>query len=153
MTAHNLHRYVLITCLLASLAIAVPTVSAHQTAATASTEATGTDAVDEAATHRGKPYQYGATGPDRFDCSGFTQFVFNQGGMSLPRTTSQQYAATTAVDRDAKRAGDLIFPRSNGRITHVGIYAGEDRMWISPKTGDVVKLQTIYTSDYAVRRV
>jgi cell wall-associated NlpC family hydrolase len=113
----------------------------------------GQRAVAEAAKHRGAPYQYGATGPSRFDCSGFTRYVFARFGKSLPHNSAQQYNSVRHIARSAMQVGDLIFISSGGRIGHVGIYAGNGKMWHSPKTGDVVKLATIYTSSYYVGRV
>ena len=110
-------------------------------------------AVRIAGEQKGKPYRYGATGPNSFDCSGFVQYVYRQVGKSLPRTSRQQRAATPHVSRADKQPGDLIFISTRGRVTHVGIYAGDDRFWVAPKAGDVVKLQRIYTSAYTVGRV
>ena len=106
-----------------------------------------------AAEQKGKPYRYGATGPHSFDCSGFVQYVYRQVGKALPRTSRQQRAATPHVSKADKQPGDLIFISSGGRVTHVGIYAGDGRFWVAPKAGDVVKLQRIYTSAYTVGRV
>ncbi|HVF21287.1 MAG TPA: NlpC/P60 family protein, partial [Mycobacteriales bacterium] len=83
--------------------------------------------IAEAARHRGKPYRYGATGPNAFDCSGFTGYVFRTAlGRVLPRTSRDQYAAApTKLPRGSERPGDLIFTYdSSGRIYHVGLYAG-----------------------------
>lgn len=120
----------------------------------ASAAVPGTSVMAEAAKHRGKPYLYGAVGPARFDCSGYVRYVYARMGKKLPRTSRQQYAATRRVAKSDKRVGDLIFTRSrSGRIGHVGIYAGGGRMWASPKSGDVVKLQRIWSSNYAVGRL
>ena len=113
----------------------------------------GQRAIQEAARHRGKPYQWGATGPDRFDCSGFTLYVFSRLGKSLPHNSEQQEAATTPIAISQMRPGDLIFTRTNGRIGHVGIYAGDGMMWHSPKAGDVVKFSAIYTRNITAGRV
>ncbi len=114
----------------------------------------GDKVVAEAARHKGKPYVYGAAGPSRFDCSGFTLYVFSRFGKRLPHNSTQQYNTVSKVARGAKRVGDLVFMRSSsGRITHVGIYAGSGRWWVAPKSGDVVKLQTLYSSNYSVGRV
>jgi cell wall-associated NlpC family hydrolase len=67
----------------------------------------------------------GAT-PDCFDCSGFTTHCFASVGVSLPRTSQQQFGVGTSVDRSNLQPGDLVFFRTNGRsISHVGIYAGD----------------------------
>jgi cell wall-associated NlpC family hydrolase len=114
----------------------------------------GQKVVAEAKTHKGKPYVYGATGPSKFDCSGFTKYVFSRFGKKLPRTAAAQYDATRHIARNAKQAGDLIFMRSSsGSITHVGIYAGSGAWWVAPKAGDRVKLQNLYSSNYSVGRV
>ena len=107
----------------------------------------------EAARHQGKPYVWGATGPGSFDCSGFTGFVYAQFGVQLPRTSADQYAALPKVANSDKQPGDLVFTYDGGgRIYHVGIYAGGNAMWASPKAGDHVRLQTIWTSSYKVAR-
>ena len=120
----------------------------------AASSSLGQQAVSEAARHQGKPYQYGAAGPTRFDCSGLAQFVYGRLGKQLPRTTWAQHAATIPVAKADRAPGDLLFMQSSsGSITHVGIYAGSNRWWVAPKTGDVVKLQTLYSTSYTVGRV
>ncbi|MDQ1630210.1 MAG: peptidoglycan DL-endopeptidase CwlO [Frankiaceae bacterium] len=115
-----------------------------------STGGSNSRAVGIAAAQAGEPYVYGATGPNAFDCSGFTQYVYRQLGKSIPRTASAQAAAAAPVPRSAARPGDLIFIGSPAY--HAGIYAGGNKMWTAPKSGDVVKLQTIWSSNYRVGR-
>ena len=111
-------------------------------------------AVQVAAAQKGEPYRYGAVGPNAFDCSGLVKYSFAQVGRSLPRTSQEMRSATARVSKDAKGLGDLIFIHSSsGRVTHVGVYAGNGSFWVAPKAGDVVKLQRIYTSSYSVGRV
>ncbi|WP_433441696.1 NlpC/P60 family protein [Nonomuraea sp. CA-141351] len=87
----------------------------------------------------GKPYIYGGTGPGGYDCSGLTQASWRAGGVSLPRTTWQQWAwgANRRVSLDDLQPGDLIFSSSLG---HVVIYAGNGDIVHAPQTGDVVKV-------------
>ncbi|MFD9941756.1 NlpC/P60 family protein [Nonomuraea sp. NPDC059023] len=87
----------------------------------------------------GKPYIYGGTGPRGYDCSGFTQASWRAAGVSLPRTTWQQWAwgAKRRVSLDALRPGDLIFSEGLG---HVTIYAGNGNIVHAPQTGDVIKV-------------
>ena len=109
--------------------------------------------VNEAARHRGVPYQYGASGPSRFDCSGYTRYIYLRFHKSLPHNSAQQYATTHHVSKAAMQPGDLLFFRnSSGRISHVALYAGNGNMWHAPHSGTVVKLVKIYSSDYLVGR-
>jgi len=95
-----------------------------------------------AATLVGIPYVYGGTTTAGFDCSGFTQYVFNKAGINLPRTSQAQQRAVTRVSTPQK--GDLVFMGSPAY--HVGIYAGNNKMWDSPHTGAAVSLRTIWSS-------
>jgi cell wall-associated NlpC family hydrolase len=109
--------------------------------------------LNEAARHKGQPYVYGAAGPTRFDCSGFTLYVFKRLGKSLPHNSSMQYSRVRHIAKTSRRVGDLIFYRnSSGRIYHVGIYAGNNRIWHAPHSGSYVKLAPIYSSNYVVGR-
>ncbi|MCU1692357.1 MAG: hypothetical protein JWM64_1448 [Frankiales bacterium] len=112
----------------------------------------GRGALGEAPDHAGKPYAWGATGPDSFDCSGFTQYLFGQQGTQLPRTASDQYSASSKVGHDDKQPGDLIFTYGDEGIFHVGVYAGGNTMWAATKSGDVVREQEMWTSQYHVGR-
>ena len=106
-----------------------------------------------AAAQKGKPYRYGAAGPNAFDCSGFTSYVLKKQGIKLPRTAAQQHSKTKWVSHMKAKVGDLVFFYSGGRVTHVGILAGHLKMWAAPHTGTVVKLQKIYTSHVVYGRV
>lgn len=108
--------------------------------------------VDVAASQAGKPYSYGANGPQQFDCSGFTQFVHRQVGIALPRTTGEQHQAVRSVPNHAKAPGDLVFFHEGGDVYHVGIYAGGDHVWAAPESGDVVRKQEIWTDSYSTGR-
>ncbi len=110
--------------------------------------------INEAAHHRGQPYKYGAAGPTRFDCSGFTLYVFGRFGKRLPHNSAAQYNAVHHVAKSRLAPGDLIFFRnSSGRISHVGIYAGSGKMWHSPHSGSSVRLAAVYSSNYVVGRI
>jgi cell wall-associated NlpC family hydrolase len=95
-----------------------------------------------AASLAGIYYIYGGTTTAGFDCSGFTQYVFNKVGISLPRTAEQQRQATTPVTNP--RPGDLVF--FGIPAYHEGIYAGNGMMWDSPKTGSAIALRAIWSS-------
>lgn len=113
---------------------------------------TGERIVDLAARHAGAPYVYGADGPDQFDCSGLTQYVHARLGIDLPRTSRDQRAALPELPKSEMRPGDLLFFAENGHVYHVGIYAGNGRMWAAPEPGDVVRLQDIWTQSFTVGR-
>lgn len=106
-----------------------------------------------AAAKQGAPYQYGAEGPHRFDCSGLTLYAFKRAGKSLRRTAAQQYNDTTHIRASARRVGDLVFFRNSGGIYHVGIYAGSGRIWHAPRPGTVVRLEKIWSSAIRYGRV
>lgn len=78
----------------------------------------------------GTPYVWGGTTPSGFDCSGFTQFVMKAAGISIPRTTTEQYKVGTYVAKSALQPGDLVFLQNTYRsgISHVGIYIGDGKM-------------------------
>jgi len=101
----------------------------------------GVEALEAARTQLGKAYEWGAEGPDRFDCSGLTSWAFKEAGVTLPRSSSQQARVGRSVSWDDLQAGDLVFYYSP--VSHVGIYAGEGKMIGAPQTGDVVKYQTV----------
>jgi cell wall-associated NlpC family hydrolase len=89
----------------------------------------------------GKPYSWGAAGPNAYDCSGFTMSAFAQVGISLPHSSQAQSGYGTPVSRSELRPGDLVFNFSP--ISHVGIYIGGGRLIAAPSAGDVVKIQSL----------
>jgi cell wall-associated NlpC family hydrolase len=108
---------------------------------------TGPLAVALAWAQLGKPYQWGAAGPDRFDCSGLVQFVYSNLGVALPRVSRRQASTGVHVDRDDLRPGDLVFFSLSGtRINHVGIYAGKDRFIHAPRRYNPVRLDSLNNS-------
>lgn len=116
----------------------------------------GSGVVGIAEKYLGVPYVFGGTDPKRgLDCSGFTQLVYKQMGVNLPRTTYDQVKTGTAVAKlsDAQ-AGDLLFfdagPSGPG---HVGIYLGNNKMIDAPHTGSNVRIETVWNDSLvAIRR-
>ncbi|MBN0044305.1 C40 family peptidase [Streptomyces actuosus] len=90
----------------------------------------------------GKPYVWGATGPDSYDCSGLTQASWKAAGVDLPRTTYDQVNAGTTVPLSQARPGDLVFFYDD--VSHVGIYIGDGMMIHAPKPGAYVREESIY---------
>jgi len=101
----------------------------------------------------GTPYEWGATGPNTFDCSGFVQYVYAHFGVSTGRSTYDQITHGTFVSKENLQAGDLVFFGS-GSPHHVGIYVGNGSYIHAPHTGDVVKVSKLGRDDYmSARRV
>ncbi|WP_033295572.1 C40 family peptidase [Amycolatopsis jejuensis] len=108
-------------------------------------------AIDAALGKLGKPYVWGATGPDSFDCSGLMQWAYRQAGISLPRSSREQSTFGTAVSRSQLQPGDLVFYYSP--VSHVGMYIGDGKMVHAPTSGDVVKISPLQSQYVGARRV
>jgi hypothetical protein len=99
----------------------------------------------------GKPYEWGATGPAAYDCSGLVQWAFRQVGILLPRTTWQQARAGSPVPLSAIEPGDVVVLNSDG--SHEGIYAGNGQVLNAYDYGVGVVLTPLSQFDiYAIRR-
>jgi cell wall-associated NlpC family hydrolase len=109
-------------------------------------------AIAAARTQLGKPYQWGATGPDSFDCSGLTGWAYKQAGLTLPRTSRQQWFAGAHPDLGTMAPGDLLFwgtrPGDPQSIHHVALYLGAGLMLAAPHTGANVQVQPVYLDDF-----
>ena len=106
----------------------------------------GTTALRAALTQRGKPYVWGAAGPDSYDCSGLVMWAFAQEGISLPHYTGSQWNSGMHVSRDDLEPGDLVFFFPD--ISHVGIYLGNGLMVDAPSTGQDVQVQPVFWDAY-----
>jgi cell wall-associated NlpC family hydrolase len=92
----------------------------------------------------GTPYVYGATGPSSFDCSGFTSWAYAQAGVSIPRTSEAQANYGTRIySQSDLQVGDLVF--FFGDLHHVGLYAGNGQVLHAPRTGTVVRYESMST--------
>ncbi|WBB65683.1 C40 family peptidase [Micromonospora sp. WMMD812] len=89
----------------------------------------------------GKPYVWGATGPNSFDCSGLTQYAYKAAGISLTHFTGAQWNEGKAIPRSEARPGDLVFFFSD--LHHVGLYLGNDQMVHAPRAGKPVQVASI----------
>jgi cell wall-associated NlpC family hydrolase len=101
-------------------------------------------AVNAALSQLGKPYVWGATGPNSYDCSGLTQWAYKQAGITIPRVAAAQAGYGTPVSRSQLQPGDLVFFYSP--ISHVGIYLGNNQMVHAPTSGDVVKISPLQSN-------
>ncbi len=104
-------------------------------------------AVRAALSRLGSPYVWGATGPDRFDCSGLTQWAYRQAGVPLSRTTYTQINEGIPVPRSQVRPGDLVFPSTG----HVQLAIGGNRVVEAPHAGATVQISTL-GAHVAIRR-
>ena len=106
----------------------------------------GNAVIEIADNYSGVPYVRGGTTPKGFDCSGYTSYVFAQLGVDLPRTSASQYAWADKVKAEDRQVGDLMFWSDRGGIHHVAIYAGDGKMWDSPRPGRRVGKVNIWGS-------
>ena len=113
---------------------------------TGSAEGRAAIAVQEAYRQLGKPYRWGAEGPDAFDCSGLSKWAWAKAGVSLPHYSRAQYNEGRHVSQSELRPGDLVF--FGNPIHHLGIYVGNGQMIHAPQTGDVVKVSSALRDDY-----
>lgn len=105
-----------------------------------------TTALRSALTQRGKPYLWGAAGPDTFDCSGLVVWAYAQEGLSLPHYTGSLWNSGEHISRDNLEPGDLVFFGTT--IDHVGFYIGNGLMVDAPNSGSVVRVEAVWWNQY-----
>jgi cell wall-associated NlpC family hydrolase len=120
-----------------------PTTAAAPRAAAVPTSDKGAIAVAEARKQLGKPYVYGGSGPDNFDCSGLTAWAWKAAGVRLSHSAYTQYFETTRVPVDAVQPGDLLFFGKDGveSIHHNAIYIGGGDMIEASQTGTPIRIR------------
>lgn len=99
----------------------------------------------------GAKYKMGATGPKKFDCSGFTQYVFREAGVSIPRTAKAQSQLGKEVRLDKVKEGDLVVFKKGRKVQHVGICVEKDQgqIWVIHATSSRgVILENVTASSY-----
>ena len=109
-------------------------------------------AKDIAMRQRGDAYAYGASGPDRFDCSGLVFYSFRRAGFSVPRTSGAQAGFTRRIAKKDMRAGDLMFFYGSGGVYHAAVFLkwsrGHAVMVHSPGSGQRVRVAVPWTSSW-----
>lgn len=121
--------------------------SSSNTQVSAPANTSGSSVLSAAYSKLGTPYVYGATGPNAFDCSGFTQWCYRQAGKSIGRTSGAQGSGGTRISISQAQPGDILW-----KSGHVGIYIGGNTYIHAPHTGDVVKIASgVNRFSYAVR--
>jgi cell wall-associated NlpC family hydrolase len=111
---------------------------------------TAAAAVRAAASQEGKPYRWGAAGPNAYDCSGLTMWAWRHGGVSLPHSSRAQYASLPHVPLSQLAPGDLVF--YGHPIHHVGIYKGGGVMIHAPQTGESVREESVWRNPVGAAR-
>jgi cell wall-associated NlpC family hydrolase len=114
--------------------------------------ARGETIVGTALTLQGIPYRNGGSDPRGFDCSGFTQYVFAQHGVALPRAVEEQYEFGKKVKPRDLESGDLVFFKTVSRgPSHVGIVIGEGQFVHAPSSKGVVRVERL-SAEYWSKR-
>ncbi len=118
----------------------------------------GQQIVNEASKYLGVRYVYGGTSPSGFDCSGLVQYVCRKVGISVNRTSRDQYKNGVAVAKSDLQPGDLVFFSKGSSISHVGIYAGNGQVIHAPSPGQRVSYRSLskmcsYSRYVGARRV
>jgi cell wall-associated NlpC family hydrolase len=104
----------------------------------------------------GVPYRWGGESPRTgFDCSGYIMVVYRLNGLDLPRSSRQQWEIGKQISRRQLQKGDLVFfaTSGGGRISHVGIYTGEDKFLHAPSKGSRIKTSSLSSKYFRSRYV
>jgi peptidoglycan DL-endopeptidase CwlO len=114
---------------------------------------TGADVVADARKYLGVPYVWGGTDPKSgLDCSGLVQRVYKDLGIDLPRVSRDQATAGQPVSgMDQAKPGDLL--AFNSPVSHIAIYIGDGKMIHAPQPGEKVRIQDVYDTPTAIRRI
>lgn len=96
----------------------------------------------------GTAYRYGGSSPAGFDCSGLVQYSYLEAGKTVPRTTSQLWNTAGTVPYDDLQVGDLLFFRFDGKLSHVGIYLGDEEFVHAPSSGRSVSVESLDAEYY-----
>jgi hypothetical protein len=110
--------------------------------------------VETAKSFIGLPYQWGGSSPEEgFDCSGLTMAVYQYNGINMPRSSKEQFMGGTPVERSELEKGDLVFfsIRTDEKVSHVGLYSGDDLFIDAPGTGKTIRVDSLSDPYFAAR--
>jgi len=96
----------------------------------------------------GVTYRYGGASPAGFDCSGLVHYAYREAGRKVPRTTGQLWDSAGTVPYRDLQVGDLLFFRFDGKMSHVGIYVGDEQFVHAPSTGKRVSVDSLDAEFY-----
>ena len=132
----------------------VPGGAAAPSAPSAPPAAAAPTLIDTALSFRGTPYRNGGSDPSGFDCSGFTQWVFAQHGVAIPREVHEQVRVGKKIDLEDVKPGDLVFFHTVSRgASHVGIFVADDQFVHAPSSKGVVRVESINSTYWSPRFV
>jgi len=104
----------------------------------------------------GQKYVWGATGPNKFDCSGFTQWVYREAGINIPRVSRDQARVGEFITYDNLKRGDMVFfdtkKKRTGRVSHVGIYLGNNNFIHASSAGKSVVIYNFNEKTFYKKR-
>ena len=123
--------------------VADATHAPSSSASAATEESLGEEIAVRAIALVGKPYRYGGADLHGFDCSGLVYYIYHELGIEVPRSAADQHRSAEPVTRDDMQPGDLVFFRIRHRISHVGIYVGDNRFVHAPRPGKHIELRTL----------
>jgi len=103
---------------------------------------------------QGRPYRYGGSTPEGFDCSGLVRYVYLAAGISVPRTTAEQFRAAHEIKLGTLAPGDVLFFRiDTPEVAHVAIYTGGGNFVHAPQSGKSVEIRSLDDNWYRSRLV
>lgn len=144
----TIHRAII--ALLAAVLMSTLVIATTSTSASAMSTHNSSKVIKKAQSLKGIPYKWGGTSTKGFDCSGYTQYVFNKVmHKNIGRVVGDQAKKGHAVKKSSAKPGDLIIFGNY----HVGIYAGGGNIWHASRPGKPVKKEKIWTRGYTVRRL
>jgi cell wall-associated NlpC family hydrolase len=112
----------------------------------------GLIALEEARKMLGVAYRYGGSDRQGFDCSGLVRYAFSRAGVTLPRTSQEIFRSSQLVNPQERQPGDLVFFAISARkVSHVGIYAGQEQFIHAPSSGKGVSYASLEDSYWGKR--